>query len=176
MAERVIYQNTVVDMLRMLGSPVSPAHLKRLQAIGIDPANVKSAFNHAQYLQLLDLLGELKFPLESPEQRDFEVGKAFVEGAWQTVFGKAILSVMRMLGPLRSARRMTQTLRSVNSFTTAEHTEISDHEVELWVSPVQRPHYYFGVFVESGRRMHGENYVVKFVSCENETAIYRMTW
>jgi uncharacterized protein (TIGR02265 family) len=175
MQDHIVFQNTVVGMLRMLGTTIYSEQRARLLGIGVDPDHPK-AVSKVEYMNLLDLLGEFKFPNEPRDKRDFELGKSFVLGVWETAFGKAALSLMRLLGPLRSARRMSQTVRGANNYSLSGCVEISAHEVQLWVSPVQRPHYYFGVFTESGRRMHGDSYRVEMQSFEDEKVTFRISW
>jgi uncharacterized protein (TIGR02265 family) len=176
MTERLIFENSVAGMLRCLSKPIEPSMLIQLTSIGINPHKLKPAYTVDEYMKLMNVLGAHKYSHLQEAERDYELGRDFIKGFFDTMIGKALFSVAKVLGPLRGTRRLPRSMKSVNNYTEAGITEFSEREVEVWITPAFRPHFYVGLFEESGKLMFGPKYQVNFKSFENEKGVFRISW
>lgn len=173
--ERLIFGNSVEGMLRTLPE-LTPALRAELERLGVTPGKLLPAYDVPTYVKLLDFLGQTRFPSLGPEERDFELGREFIRGFSKTLVGKAALAMTKVLGPLRSTQRLTRTMRSVNNYSQSGATVLGPNSVQIWCAPVLRPHYYRGVFLESGQAIAGPSYTVTMGAFVDERLELQVSW
>ncbi len=176
MTERLVFESSVQGMLKCLGTPIAPEVTQRLIAIGINPARLLPAYTMQQFTRLMELIGALRYPSLSPDEQDYELGKDFVRGFAQTLLGKATFAMAGVIGPLRTSRRLTHSMRTVNNYSKSEIVEEGPQFVRVWVAPVGRPHFYRGVFDEAGSAAHLTEYRAELTAFSGERADFTFRW
>ena len=84
----------------------------------------------------LKVVAEALYPQQPLEASMFQVGTHFLDGYRETFLGRAVLGMIRVLGPRRTLQRATQNFRSGNNYTETRVTELSPTCIELWMNEV----------------------------------------
>lgn len=176
MTERLVFESSVQGMLSCLGHPLAPDVKARLVALGVNPDKLLPAYTMEQFTRLMDFIGELRHPTLSADEKDYALGADFVRGFNQTLIGKATFAMARVLGPARTSRRLTHSMRTVNNYTGSEIVEEGATFVRVWIAPVGRPHFYRGVFDEAGRVAHLTHYRAELTAFDGERADFTFHW
>lgn len=145
---RLVFEHTVEGLYRFsLRSRLSSQAWNGLRAVGIDLARpLLPAYSHETWKRALELTVVDLYPLVSREEGWRRLGQEVVNGMVHTVLGRAMVGVARLLGPLRSLRRLNNTLRSADNYVESRLTELSPTSCEVWINEVMgQPTYYQGI-------------------------------
>lgn len=147
MPEKLIFDHTLESLLRTLERPIPPEQIKALDALGIDLSKpLQPAYPTEVFSSLIGFIGRQRFPRLSEPEADFEVGRAFIEAyTTQTVMGKALKGLLRVIGPHRAIERMSRTFRSANNYTETRLEKLGPSSYELWFNFALRPSYFGGM-------------------------------
>lgn len=147
MPEKLIFDHTLESLLRILERPIPPEQIKGLDALGIDLSKpLQPAYPLEVFSSLVGFIGHQRFPRLSEQEADFEVGRAFIEAyTTQTVMGKALKGLLRVIGPHRAIERMSRTFRTANNYTETRLEKLGPTRYELWFNFALRPSYFGGM-------------------------------
>lgn len=177
--DEVVFDNTVDALFRRaLGSKLGAGTRGRLREAGLDlDAPLRPAYPRLTYYRCVHIVAEdLYRTLPSPEAM-FQLGAAFIHGFNETLLGKAVLSVVRMLGPKRTLARMDQNFRSSNNYMKTELVERGPGSFELKLSQVSGvPDYFRGVIQTALTIAGAKNLVVKVVASDGTAATLTVQW
>jgi uncharacterized protein (TIGR02265 family) len=145
--EKLIFDYTVESLLRTLDRPIPPEQIQGLDALGIDLSKpLLPAYPIEVYSALIGFIGRQRFPRLSVQEADFEVGRAFIDAyTTQTMMGKALKGLLRVIGPHRGLERMNRTFRSANNYTETRLEKLGPSSYQLWFNFVLRPSYFAGM-------------------------------
>jgi len=125
-AERLVFSSVVEGLLKHgLGSEVSPALRQRLKAEGIDlDRPLLPAYPVKAWERCLRHIVDSAYPHLASEQGFRRLGKQMADGYAQTLIGRALYAVMRLIGPNRTLKRMAQNLGSSDNYTNVTLVEL----------------------------------------------------
>jgi uncharacterized protein (TIGR02265 family) len=132
--ERVIFGNTVDSLYRKVLFPqLSPALLERLRGRGMDlRAPLLAAYPLHTWVDCLDDAARTLHPEQPLDAARRLLGRRMIEGYAQTLMGGAVLTLARVVGPMRSLERMQHNFRSGNNYTETRLTVLGATAVDLW--------------------------------------------
>jgi uncharacterized protein (TIGR02265 family) len=161
-----------------LERPIKPEQIKALDALGVDLSKpLLPAYPIEVYSALIGFIGRQRFPGMPEEQADFEVGRAFIQAyTTQTMMGKAIKGVLRVVGPHRAIERMNRTFRSANNYTETRLQRLGPASYELWFNFVLRPGYFRGMVHETIALCGVEQIDVKPVASQGPEVTFHVSW
>src|SRR5690349_635997 len=109
--EEIVFTHTVEGLfLRALGPKLNPKFKAKLREAGLDlDQKLQSFYPRSMWAKLVDIGAKEGFPGETPERAYELLGQRLVHGYSDTLFGKAVLAMIRLLGPKRTLARMTST-------------------------------------------------------------------
>jgi uncharacterized protein (TIGR02265 family) len=176
--EKLIFDHTVESLLRTLDRPIPPEQIKGLDALGIDLSKpLQPAYPLEVYSALIGFIGRQRFPGLPDEQADFEVGRAFIEAyTTQSMMGKALKGLLRVVGPHRAIERMNRTFRSANNYTETRLQRVGPTSYELWFNFVLRAGYFRGMVHGTLSLCGVKGLEVKTVASENREATFHVSW
>lgn len=178
--ERVVFDHTVEGLFfKALGPRMTPAVKDKLRAIGIDlDKKLVAAYPFDTWMQALKIAADLIAPGEPDTISMFKVGEVMIAGYQQTVMGKALLGMMRVLGPKRVLGRAQHSFRSANNYTETKLTEIDERTFDLWVNHIGTyPTFTSGLLHAGVTAAGAKNAKVEVASFDgNSGATYRITW
>ncbi|OJT25594.1 hypothetical protein BO221_06895 [Archangium sp. Cb G35] len=176
---RLVFEHTVDGLFRFsLRSRLSSQAWNGLKAVGIDlskpllPAYTYDTWKRALELTVVDL-----YPLLPREEGWRRLGQEVVNGMVHTVMGRAMVGVARLLGPLRSLRRLNNTLRSADNYVESRLTELSPTSCEVWINEVMgQPAYYQGILEACLALAGGQRARVRVLAREGTGARLHVEW
>lgn len=178
-SEQAVFESTVESLYRRgLADRVTPALKNRLRAAGIDlDRPLKAAYPRTAWESCLHATAEELYAEVPREQALFELGRLLVAGAMQTVVGKAVLGLVKVLGPRRTLSRMTRNFRSANNYMETKIEELGANSFMLWINETSNAPTYVAGTVDYGLRAAGaEGLVVEVVRREGRGAVLSVRW
>ena len=98
------------------------------------------------------------YPSMSEEEAFHELGLSSMRGWSETLLGKALMQVLKLIGVRRSLLRMHTTMRSGNNYIETSSVVISGNCIELIFSDVSgMPTFYQGIIEEGARMAYAKN-------------------
>jgi uncharacterized protein (TIGR02265 family) len=155
------------------------AQLKtKLKRAGLDlekkllPAYSRNAWN--EYLRI----AAREIHPKLPEAEAFErLAQATVEAGFQTLLGKALAPMLRLVGPRRMLARTQQNMRNGNNYTVAKYQEVSPSSADVWMNEVGLSrHYMLGVLRTASRFLGVSNVIVTVTAHDEAGCTYRIAW
>jgi uncharacterized protein (TIGR02265 family) len=149
-SEWYVYPHTVEGLFfKALKPKIGPALAERLKACGIDLAGKPREVQHENWKKALTLVATELFE-GTLDERYRQLGRSVLLRYEETLMGKTVVGLMRMLGPRRVLVRINATLRSGNNYIEASLSELSPQAFEGEVNECNgNPNYIAGV-IEQG--------------------------
>jgi uncharacterized protein (TIGR02265 family) len=173
----VIFASSVEALLRALGPQATAPVLARFRALGVDLERPDPAYPYELWLQCLRLTMDVRWPGAPFDEATYRLGRAIFESYGETFMGRALLPLLKLLGPRRALERMTRNLRTTNNYSVTRLTALGPNRFELWVNRVAFPQYFRGL-LEAGLEFSAtKDLVVRVVSCSpTEGAVFEVSW
>ncbi|RKG85929.1 DUF2378 family protein [Corallococcus terminator] len=136
--QRHVYVQVVEGLLQHgLRGQVSPRLRERLRQAGVDlDRPLLPLYPVPLWTRCLHIVVEETYPGTPREEAFRRLARAHVEGYGATLLGRAVMSVMRLLGPKRVMQRLPEVLRGTDNYTEAVLTELGPAHYELRINSV----------------------------------------
>jgi uncharacterized protein (TIGR02265 family) len=161
-----------------LHGKVSPRLRERLRTAGVDlDRPLLPLYPVPVWVRCLHLIVEEVYPSLPREEAFRQLARAHVEGYGRTLLGKAVLAMMRLLGPKRVAQRLPQVLGGTDNYTEATLTEVGPAHFELELNSNQDVPGYVEALLERMLEVGGAKAprVTKLSAGEGRTRL-SLTW
>ena len=149
---RWVFEHTVEGLFRVsLRDRLSPHAGEALRRAGLDLSRpLLPAYSYETWRRSLEIAVADLHPVQPTDEGWRRMGRDVVNGMVHTLLGKAMVGVARLLGPLRSLRRLNNTLRSADNYVESRLNELSPTACEVWINEVMdQPAYYQGILEAS---------------------------
>ncbi len=178
MAEQVVFEQTIEGLfVRGLNGRLTAQAKERLRAAGLDlDRKLLPAYPFDTWMAVLRIAAEECFPRAPLDEALFKVGEALIEGYRETFLGRAVLGMVRVLGPRRTVLRATQNFRSGNNYTEAKVTDVSESCMELWMNEVGPYPTFTSGIICAALRATGVEPKVALEGHDGHACTYRITW
>lgn len=178
MTEKVVFEQTIEGLfVRALGSRMTPAIKTQLKGAGLDlDAKLLPAYPFDVWMKALEVTARGLFPEQSMEQAMFRVGESFVEGYRETFLGRAVLGMIRVLGPRRTLLRSTQNFRSGNNYTETKITEVDPTTIDLWMNEVGAWPTFTAGIIHAGMAATGATPRIDIRDHDGHACTFRVSW
>lgn len=150
----VVFGNSWEALVRVLGDKLDDALRARFLALGVDVRRPNPAYPYDTWVKSLELAMSVLYPGASEDEGSYLIGRAMLESYGHTLVGRALLAMLRALGPRRSLERMERNLRTTNNYSQLKVIMTSYNHYEITVNRVRFKHYYRGLF-ETGLQSGG---------------------
>lgn len=176
--EFLVFEQTVEALLRAAEGRLGAAGKERLRAAGLDvERKLKPSYPFHAWMEFIRIVAEELYPGEPLEEAARKVGEAYVAGFRQTMLGRGVLSMLRVLGPRRTVHRATQTFRAGNNYTESRLRELGPTHMELWMNEVGPLPTFTAGIIRAGLLAAGAQEVeVKLAAHDGHAATYRIRW
>lgn len=178
MSEKVVFEQTIEGLfLRGLGRRLTPGLRAELKLIGLDlEGKLLPAYPFDVWMRSLEVTARALHAKLPIDEAMFLVGTAFIEGYKETFLGRAVLGVVRVLGPHRAMLRATQSFRSGNNYTQTRLQVLDTTSLELWMNEVGAwPSFTAGI-VHSALSVTGVAPKVEVLDHDGHACTYRVSW
>jgi uncharacterized protein (TIGR02265 family) len=177
--ELLVFEQTIEALFhRALNGRLTPACKARLREAGLDvDQKPRPAYPLASWMTFLRITAEELHPGEPLEQAAFKLGQAYIEGFRETMLGRAVMSLLRVLGPRRALARTSQSFRSSNNYQESRLTELGPRHFELWMNEVGSLPTFTAGLLHGGMKVAGaRDIVVDFSGYDGHACTYRIQW
>ncbi|MBL8910118.1 MAG: DUF2378 family protein [Archangium sp.] len=178
MGEALVWRHTIEGLIRVgVARGDGTPWKSRMKEVGLNvDAPLATAYPRDQWKQFIATSAEVLFQ-GTEEERLEQVGKAFIEEYAETFLGRAVASVLKLIGPRRALERMTKSLRSGNSYSDTRATFTGATSAEFWLNDTLGfPTYIVGALGAVMRITSAKNVVVKPIKIEGVACTFIVTW
>ncbi len=178
MSDRYVFGVAVEALfLRALDGRVDAACRGRLRDVGIDlDEPVLAAYPAEVFHRAVAIAAAAVHPALPPDQAQFEVGRAHIDGFIGTYPGRMMLGLARQLEPRTILEYTATFIRLGNNFTESRCRALGDGKVELWMNHVYGvPHWYRGI-IHRGLELAGVRGLDVRHAGGEEAATYAEGW
>ncbi|HYI02408.1 DUF2378 family protein [Hyalangium sp.] len=177
--ELLVYEQTIEALfVRALGGRLSPECRARLREAGLDVTQkLKPAYPFRAWMTFIRIAAEELYPGMPLAESTFKLGEAYVEGFRETMLGRAVMSLLRVLGPRRTVLRATQNFRAGNNYTETRVAEMGPARFEVWMNEVgEFPDFTAGIIHAGVRASGAKELRVELFDYDGHACTYRISW
>lgn len=140
-AERMVFASAVESMfIKSLGAKVTPAMRAELKTLGINLDKLDPAYPLALWMKALICVAGQVFPQKPLKESLTLLGEGLVEQFADTLLGRPMMVLVKLIGPLRTLKRMEKNFRNANNYSESELKELGPNHYELWLNEVGDTH------------------------------------
>lgn len=172
---RVAFASLIESLGRIL-APLDDATRARLKSIGIDFDRVLPAYPIETWYAGIEVALSRFDPALTFEERQNRFGVRLVEVYGETLIGKAMYGMMRVIGPERTIQRATRGFRTATNFLETSAVQHGPRDWALTMNEVVFPHRYPGFFDAALKVAGARNPKTSLVLLTDTHATYRATW
>ncbi|MBJ6766037.1 DUF2378 family protein [Myxococcaceae bacterium JPH2] len=179
MAERLVFPPIVEGLfVRGLNGRVPFALKEQLRKEGLDlDRPLLPAYPLETWIRCVALTAKALHPGESDAVAWRLLGERMIDGYRDTMVGRALLGVLKLLGTRRVLGRAQHSFRTGNNYTEVKLTERGSNTVDLWLNePGMLRYFKQGVMLATARAAGGPATQVEVLVFDEETVTYRITW
>ena len=177
MSEPLVFSQSFEALLRATGASLSAESKSRFRALGVDfDKRLLPAYPLDVWVNAMELGSSLLAPGEEKSLRHFALGKRMVDAYGETLVGRALLAVMRVIGPRRTIERMTRNLRSTNNYTESTLEVLPNGQLCVWCSRVVSTEFYRGMFTRALECAGGQDVKVGLMSSDPTGSKFSVEW
>jgi uncharacterized protein (TIGR02265 family) len=123
--------------LRDLKDVLKPAHRLELKRLGVDLEHLLPAYPATTLRAALLVVGPLVAPERSDFEQQVELGRRLTRGYFDTLLGRAMSKMMRLVGPDRGITRIGRSFRTLTNYLDARLLEKRAGYGRVSFSPVE---------------------------------------
>ncbi|GEN07404.1 Myxococcales-restricted protein, TIGR02265 family [Myxococcus fulvus] len=179
MPEKLVFEHTFEGLfVRGLAGRVTPALRDSLRKVGLNlDDKLRPAYDFDTWCSAVRVAAHELHSDVPPEEGYALLGERMVDGYRETVMGRALFSVIQLLGPRRGVGRARQMFRSGNNYTEARIEDVSSSEVDLWMNEAGPIRYFTQGALRAGLRATGAvQPLVTVRGFTSDDVTYRCTW
>lgn len=177
MTEKLIFAQTFEGLLRSLAGKLTPQLTEGLRHRGLDLSlALLPAYPLSVWIEVLSFVARERHPGLALDAAVAAVGRDFMDGYAETMVGRAMTAMMRLIGPRRTLERVTRQFRTGNNFSDTRLTEVSATEYRLWVNEVQLAGWYVGILSRGLELAGGKEVKVELLERDAGAGTFRVRW
>lgn len=153
--QKLIFAQTFEGLVRSLRGKLTPSLVQGLRVRGFDVDQpLQSAYPMEVFIEVVHYLALELHPALPLEEGVAVLARGFLDGFGQTMIGRAMLAMLRIIGPDNALKRLTQEFRTGNNYSETRLEPRGERAYELWVNELRMPGWYVGV-VSRGLELAG---------------------
>ncbi|WP_224363681.1 DUF2378 family protein [Hyalangium versicolor] len=136
MQEKLVFDQTLEGLfVRGLEGRITPSLRHHLRDVGVDlDRKLLPAYPFEIWCSCVRVVARELYTGAPEEQAYRALGECMVDGYRSTMMGRALFSVLQLLGPRRVLGRVQQSFRSGNNYTEVHLQELAPGHLELRVN------------------------------------------
>jgi uncharacterized protein (TIGR02265 family) len=177
-ADKVVFEQTIEALFhRSLSNRLTPPLKEQLKAAGLNlDAKLLPAYPFDTWMTVLELTAKALHADLPIDQAMFRVGESFLDGYQETFLGRAVLGMIRVLGPRRTILRATQNFRSGNNYTETKITEVEPSVLDLWMNEVGPWPTFTAGIIHAALKATGAEPRIEIRDHDGHACTYRVGW
>jgi uncharacterized protein (TIGR02265 family) len=175
---QVVYKEPFEQLLKYgIRERLTPALKQRLKAAGFDCDDVKPQYPKEIFTPCVEAAREALYPGLPREEGLFRLGESLVEGATQTVMGKAMLSMGKLVGPEKTLLRSHLQYRGGTNFTEVRLSKLGERHYEFWMNDgAEIPQFGAGTLAATIKYTGGKDVRVVAAKIEPPALTFDIRW
>ncbi len=175
----MVFDQTLEGLfVRGLDGRVTPSMKLHLREVGVDlDRKLLPAYPFETWCSCVRVAARELYA-DEPEARAYHaLGEHMVDGYRGTMMGRALFSVLQLLGPRRVLARVQQSFRSGNNYTQVRTRDLSPTHLELWMNEAGPTRYLVQGALLAGMRGCGVKEArVEVSSFTDEDVTFSVSW
>ncbi len=174
-----LWFSTVIEaiFIKGLAGKITPSLKADIKKVGIDFDKLAPAYPVEQVYAACKLTMPVLYEGMSEPEALHQLGVISMRGYTETLLGKAVIQLLKLIGVRRSLLRMHTTMRSGNNYLETSSVVLASNCVELKFSDVSKmPSFYQGIIEEGGRMAHAKNLRVSTADNAAPGHTFRVEW
>lgn len=178
MNEQLWFDFTVEGIfVKGLGQRLTPELRSDLKTLGIDLDRLGPAYPVATARKGLEAAWQRVFPELSKTDAFRELGRLSVQGYLDTMVGKAVLGLVRIMGVKRSLLRLHQSLSGGSNYVKASSELVGPNTIEITIQDASdMPTFWEGVLLGGAQIAHAKNLRMTIIDRPVPACGYRVEW
>lgn len=116
---------------------------------------LEPALTFVKWTRCLEITAQELAPQKSLEEGLEYIGLILTRGYFETLVGKALAGILKLIGPMRGLKRMDRSLRSGNNFGEVKVTEKGPGHVEFWCNELGTARHHMLGLIKAGAEVCG---------------------
>lgn len=178
--EQIVFGHNFEGLfMKGLGEQVTPGLRAQLREAGIDLEKpLLPGYPVQTWMKALSLTAAALYGHRPVDEAYEELGRRFIGGYFETMLGKALLAMLKVVGPERTFKRMTQNFRSGNNFNEVESRILAPGKAEMRINHVlcEGPGFVRGILQQGLTMIAGHEVSVDVERFEGTSAVYLARW
>lgn len=164
-------------LLERCARDLPPEGWAELTRLGVERDKRLPAYEFARWCEVVAYLAKALHPALPQGEAEYQLGCDFIERYAQTLIGRALFAVLKLLGPRRVLGRMARSFRTGTNFTQVDLSEELDSSALLRIASIEpRARFTHGILAR-GLFLAGIRTVdVALESVDGDAANFRVTW
>jgi uncharacterized protein (TIGR02265 family) len=178
--EKLVYAETVEALfLRALENRITPACRQRLREAGLDlDQKLSPTYTLEQWKQFLRVAADHIYAGMPAEAAYYSLGERFIDGYFSTFFGRALLAMVRLVGPRKALTQAKLGFRSSTNCGEVRIVERGPSSREVWLSDIlaDQPTFAAGVLARTAELAGGSRVVAIPEGFDGQSATLHVRW
>ena len=179
-SEKLIPASLVEGLfVRALGTRLTPTAHERLRQAGLDlEEKLENTYPLEKWKDFLRIAADHVYAGLPLEAAYYAMGERFMDASSETLTGRALLSVMKLAGPMRTLARAGRAFLANNTFSEVTLTEKGPTSAELHVNDVlaDMPTFAAGVLSRSLELVGAHNVVAVPEAFDGTACTFHVRW
>lgn len=178
MVDKLWFSQSIEGLfVRGVGERMTPALRAQLLELGINLKNLKPAYDAAVVTQAIRVTGKALFAEKFEPEQLRAMGALFMHGFAQTLMGKALVQLMKVVGPRRSLQRMERNFRTGGNYIESRFESLGEGKAQVWFNDVSGiPDFYAGIIQRGGEFSGAKNMAITFAPVTNSECTFVVDW
>jgi uncharacterized protein (TIGR02265 family) len=175
--KQLVFEHAVEGLVRTLSGKLTPRLEERLKGYGLDLTTKRMpAYTYVQWKAFVATAREELYGGLTEVEGYRRLGQLFVGAYFETIMGRAVSGIVRLLGPRRALERATQNFRSGNNFTETRLTQLEPAHFEFWINAVEHPAFIQGVLLQGLTVAGAKDAKVEVQEFDGTACTFRVSW
>lgn len=135
--ERVVFSHTMESMLSRFESRFTEERWAHLARLGVSRGQRQPAYEFERWCQVIEYLAREFYPGQALTDAEYQLGRDFIERYADTLVGRALFPLLRVLGTKRTIRRLARSFRTGTNFTEVDILDETTNTCVLLFSVVE---------------------------------------
>jgi uncharacterized protein (TIGR02265 family) len=178
--EKLVYAGTVEALfLKALENRLTPSCRMRLREAGLDlDQKLSPTYTREQWRQFLRVAADHVYAGMPAEAAYYSLGERFIDGYFSTLFGRALLGMVRLAGPRRALAQARLGFRSSTNCCEVRIVERGPTFMEVWLNDImaEQPTFAAGVLARATELAGGQRVAVVPEGFDGQSATFHIRW
>jgi uncharacterized protein (TIGR02265 family) len=176
--DAVNFRSSAEGLVHAFRARISAECIRQLELAGLEvDQKLKTKYPRQAMDAWIRILAADLYPSLSFDDACVRLGEDFLDGWAQTLAGRALTAVLRVLGPAKAIEKSAAGFRAGDNYTTVEIVALADNAFQLTFAEVgETPRFKCGILQAAARQAGAEQPRAELTEYDGHRAVYRISW